>query len=166
MTRNCLNVMQKYANMDKEAGAWDRIVRGVSKHLPQLSGDSLLQAARGLYARRITRAQAQRLINSVNRNSAIVNNPKSLKQYMDASDQLRRTGVDLMLPPNAAPAQIRWNAREFNKRWNQTPVTHPNIVYPDNIPQMPKNRFELVSGGDILTPQTTAVRPPVQKRPQ
>lgn len=161
MTINCLNVMQKYANMEKEAAGWLRSLQAVKKQFPKLSGQYLKRLAGFDYARKITNAQAQRLINSINRNAAIVNNPKSLQQYMKASKQLQRTGVDLTLPPKAATSQIRFNANEFNRRWN-TPATLPQ-AYPDSMPQMPKNRFELVSGGDIFTPQTTAVRPPVQK---
>ena len=67
MTRNCLNVMQKYANIDKEAGAWDKIGAAVMRRFPNASLGFINNLASKLYARRASRALIRREGNSIAR---------------------------------------------------------------------------------------------------
>jgi hypothetical protein len=67
MTRNCLNVMQKYANIDKEAGAWDDISAAVMRRFPKASLGFINNLASKLYARRASRALIRREGNSIAR---------------------------------------------------------------------------------------------------
>ena len=67
MTRNCFNVMQKCASMEKEAGAWDKIMSTLYRRFPKMSVSSINDLASKLYTRRASRALIRREGNSVAR---------------------------------------------------------------------------------------------------
>lgn len=125
MTRNCLNVMQKYASMEKEAGAWDKLLGRVFARFPNRSLQGSLDLANKLYGRKLTRALGNRVVNSANRANAIVRSPgASQLQRMTAAQRLRDLNADAMSPSSFA-GKVRRNVRSFNKDVN---------VFDDGLP--------------------------------